>query len=95
MRAVFLFASALFVNVAVAEEVECLDLHETNAAANAVKYHEVLTSLNKGDVEGAKEMIRSFQSSEILVLEQLESEGKLSSRSKRVLSLVRDEGDSE
>lgn len=88
-----LLAAALLVfscSASLAQEGdEYWELYETYASADAAKYHDVLQSIEAGDVEAAKEKLLSYQAAEVLALEKLQEQRGITDRSKRVVEMVR------
>ena len=68
---------------------EYWELYETYASADAAKYHDILQSIEAGDLEAAKEKLLSYQAAEILVLQELDKERGITDRSKQVIEMVR------
>ena len=87
-----LFAALLILfssSILSAESDEYWELYETYASADAAKYHDILQSIESGDIEEAKEKLLTYQAAEILVLEEMKSQRKLREGSENLINLVR------
>lgn len=89
MKTIVIFFVMITPVFAWAQSEDCWELYESYAASDAAKYHDILESLEAGNVDEAKEKLLSFQSTEVSVLEQMEKERGISKRSKAVIDMVR------
>ncbi len=81
---VFIFSQAVS-----AQDADYWELYETYAAADAAKYHDILQSMESGDLNAAKEKLLSYQAGEVLVLEKLREERAIKDSAEAVIKLVR------
>ena len=65
------------------------ELYETNASSSAAKYHDILQSIEAGDLNEAKEKLLIYQGAEVLALESLQEEKQINETSKKIIKLVR------
>lgn len=79
----------LFSPLVFAQSDDYWELYETYAAADAVKYHDILQSIEAGDISKAKEKLLSYQAAEILILEKMKNQKQIHPNSIKVIEMVR------
>lgn len=72
-----------------AESEDYWKLYENYASSDAAKYHDILQSLEAGNIDEAKEKLLTYQAAEVLVLEEMQEQRGISDRSKSLIELVR------
>ena len=80
----------LIPHTTMAQEQDYWELYEGHAASSAAKYHDVLISIEAGDIDAARDKLLTYQSAEIMVLERLREQLEISSRSEALIEMVRE-----
>jgi len=83
------FLLLVFTSLTFAQDAEYFDLYESYAAADAAKYHDILQSIESGNIEEAKKKLLGYQAAEILVLEKMKEDRKIRTSSDKIIKMVR------
>jgi hypothetical protein len=75
---------------ALAQSEDYFELYENYASADAMKYHEILQSIEAGDIPKAKEQLLLYQSAEIAALESLKEHRGIKPISESVVNKIRE-----
>ncbi len=89
MKILIVLIAVFSPQVLYAQDADYWELYETYAAADVAKYHDILQSIEAGDIGKAKQKILSYQGGELLVLENMRKYREISSSSVEVVKMVR------
>ena len=87
---IMIFYMIAFTSNCFAGSEEYYELYETYAASSAAKYHDVIQSLDSGDLDKAKEKLLNYQAAEIMVLERLARERGVRDSSSKIIEKTKE-----
>ncbi len=89
MKILIVLIAVFLAQVLYAQDADYWELYETYAASDVAKYHDILQSIEVGDIGKAKQKILSYQAAELLVLENMHKYREISNISAAVVKMAR------